>query len=124
MLIKILEDTHDITRRLREIDKDYFIVYNTDRKCYEVHNYSQKNTFCLSIPYGSLDARTISLTLKTRREFLDKILAEIDKNNEKLEKDAKKEILDKTSWKLKEMFDFASRNEAENFDDAYITKWA
>ena len=49
---------------------------------------------------------------------------EIDKNNEKLEKDAKKEILDKINWKLKEMFDFASRNEAENFDDAYITKWA
>ncbi len=119
MLIKILEDVHDITSRLKEIDSNYFVVYNTCRKCFEIHNSSQKNTFCLVVPYGVLDSRSIDLTLKTRRELLEKILAEIDATNEKIEKENDRKMKDKLVWKIRE---FAS-SKCENFNDAYKTKW-
>lgn len=123
MLIKILEDTHDICSRLKEIDCNYFVVYNSNRECFEVHNSSQKNSYCLTVPFKSLDCRTISLTLKTRREFLEKILNEIDQNNEKLERENKQNLMDKTKWKLKEIYSYAKSHDQE-IKDAYVTKWA
>ena len=124
MLIQIKQDAHDIVQRLREIDTYYCVVYNTLRECFEVHNSMQKNTYCLTIPYTQLDCRSITLTLKTRREFLNRILAEIDENNERLDRECKRKIMDMSEWKLKEMYDFAQRYDKEEFNDAYITKWA
>lgn len=124
MLIKIFEDVHNITIRLKEIDKNYFVVWNTNKNCYEVHNKKQKPTYCLSVPYPSLDKRTIDLTLKTRRENFDKILAEIDLDNENLEKENSRKIKDIVEWKSKEMFDYANKKGDTDFKDAYVTKWA
>lgn len=122
MLIKILEDVHDITRRLKEIDTDYFVVYNSTKKCFEVHNSSQKHTYCLTIPFKTLDSRAVDLTIKTRRENIEKILKEIDENNNKLEKENLRKLKDKTTYKLKEMYDYA--NTHQEIKDAYTTKWA
>lgn len=123
MLIKILQDVHDILSRLREINGDYFVVYNTGRECFEVHNYGQKNTYCLTVPYPQLDCRTIDWTLKTRRENLNKLLNEIDENNEKLEKQNQQAVRDLSEWKLKEYYNYAQKFEGKNIDKAYITKW-
>lgn len=124
MLIKIYEDVFDITTRLKEIDKDYFVVFNTQKNKYEVHNKSQKNTYCLSVPFSGLDSRTIDLTLKTRRENIDKILKEIEQNNEKIEKDASRKTKDLCEFKAKEFFDYSKKHEEPNFYDAYTTRWA
>lgn len=125
MLKKITSDTHDIVSRIREIDANYFVVYNTRRKGFEVHNSAQNNTFCLTVPYPQLDCRTIELTLRTRREFLDKLLAEMEENNARIEREQSAKVRDKAGWKLGEMFDFAKSREGDiKFDDAYITKWA
>ncbi len=125
MLRRIFSDTHDITTRLREIDPNYFVVYNTKRACFEVHNSAQNNTFCLSVPHPQLDCRTIAITRRTRREFLDRLLAEMEENNVGLEREQNARVLDQAGWKLGEMFDFAKSREGDTkFDDAYITKWA
>ena len=124
MLIKILQDVHDIVLRLREIDCDYFVVYNSERECFEVHNYGQKNTYCLTVPYSQLDCRTVILTLKTRREFLEKILAEIDASNEKLEQENTRSVRDMSEWKAREFYDYANKHEDKKIENAYVTKWA
>ena len=124
MLIKIYEDVFDITTRLKEIDKDYFVVFNTQKNKYEVHNKSQKNTYCLSVPFSGLDSRTIDLTLKTRRENIDKLLKEIEQNNETIEKDAGRKTKDLCEFKAKEFFDYSKKHEEPNFYDAYTTRWA
>jgi len=124
MLIKILQDTHDIVSRLREIDCNYFVVYNSERQCFEVHNFGQKNTYCLTVPYAQLDCRTITLTLKSRREFLEKILAEIDASNERLEQDNLKKVRDMSEWKAREYYSYANKNEDKKIENAYVTKWA
>ena len=124
MLIKIQNDVHDISKRLKEIDESYFVVFNTATNHFEVHSTKQKQTFCLNVPYAVLDKRTIDLTLKTRRENFDKILAEIDKQNEELDKQNQKQIKNLVEFKAKEMFDYAKKHDATNFNDAYVTKWA
>lgn len=124
MLIRIFEDVFDITKRLKEIDESYFVVYNTQKKKYEVHSSKQKNTYCLTVPTKTLDSRIVGLTLKTRRENYEKILKEIDETNEKIEKESKRQIDDLCEFKAKEMFSYSKSHDEINFDDAYKTRWA
>ena len=124
MLIKIEEDVFDITKRLKEIDESYFVMVNTQKQKFEVHSSAQKHTYCLTIPHKNLDARTISLTLKTRIENTEKILAEIEENNKKLERENKRQIDDLCDFKAKEIFSYAKKHENANLDNAYKTRWA
>ena len=74
-----------ICQRLREIDDSYRVVYNLNKNGYEVHSVEQFfNSYCFTLPYSSLDERAINFALKTRRQNIDKIIAEIDKQNEAL----------------------------------------
>lgn len=123
MLIKIFEDTHDIIQRLREINNSYFVVYNTERECFEIHNSGQKNTFCLTVPFPCLDCRAVDLTLKTRRENIDKILNEIDRDNDRIDEQNKKAVRNLSEWKLKEYYSYANGHEEKNIANAYVTKW-
>lgn len=85
-LLEIKKDLFDIAKRLKEIDRNYLVFYNRKNSCFEVHNTRQKgNTFCLSVPYKVLDARTIDLVFKTRIENAEKLLAELEENNLKME---------------------------------------
>ena len=124
MLIKIFEDVFFITNRLKEIDENYFVVFNTQKKKFEVHSSKQKQSYCLTVPYKTLDQRTISLVLKTRKENFDKILKEIEEENAKIEKENKRKINAICEDKAKEIFSFAKSHEDANFDDAYKTRWA
>lgn len=94
MLIEIKNDVYFILSRLREIDEDYQIFYNTRRKVFEVHNKAQiGDSYSLTVPYGVLDSRLIELVRKTRVENSKKLFEEIDKQNEQIENKNKKEIV-------------------------------
>ena len=41
MKIKLIYDVYNISKRIKEIDKDYYIVYDTSKNKFEVHNSSQ-----------------------------------------------------------------------------------
>ncbi|HEY8423462.1 MAG TPA: hypothetical protein VIL23_01715 [Clostridia bacterium] len=77
MKIKIENDLYDIANRLKSIDSGYFVVFDTERKKYEIHNTNNiGNTYCLTVPYDCLDARAVDFVNKTRRERFDKLLKE------------------------------------------------
>ncbi len=123
-LINIKNDVFDICDRIREIDSGYFIVYNTSAHRYEIHNKNQfGNTFCITVEQG-LDSRVISKLRKSRIENIDKIIHEIDENNAKLEAESRRKVHDETSFKLKEMVDYAKKRESDcDFADSYQTTW-
>ena len=124
MLVNITTDVFDILSRLKAIDSNYFIVFNTNKQRYEVHNSGQKQTFCLTVPFNKIDARLVPYVRKTRRENADKLIKEMEIHNEKLEQEIKRVQNDEASWKLKEMFDYANKkNNDVNFNDAYKDKW-
>mgnify|MGYP001000667952 CR=1 FL=1 len=126
MLIPIETNVYNIPERLKEIDKDYFVVFNTEAQQFEVHNLGQiGNTLALNIPYDELDNRTIDLVQKTRIENAKKIFDEIDRQNLKLEIDSSKKWKDVTDQQLREMHRYVTNHESKETipDDAYTTRW-
>lgn len=102
MLIRISTDNLFVTNRLKEIDKNYYVVFNTKKNRYEIHSKRQAdNTFCVSLPFLELDERTIDYVYQTRVENIEEIIKKIEKNNKKIESKNKKEILNK----IEEVFD-------------------
>lgn len=87
-------DTFYIGERLREIDETYFLVYNFSKEKFEVHSSSQKDTYCLTIPYNVLDERTLDYVQKTRSTNIDQLVKEMDQENEKLQSKREKEAVD------------------------------
>ena len=103
MLIEIKNDVYFILERLREIDSGYKIFYSTKKKKFEIHNLKQiGNSYCLTVPYKVLDARTVALIRKTRVENAADLIKEMDKNNAKLEQSRKNKMLDDAKANLKE----------------------
>ena len=93
-LILIRDDFYFISERIKTIDKEYIVFFNTDTKRYEVHLEGEdRNTYCFTSPYEELDERTLFWAIKTRRENSDKIIAEIEKNNQEIyEKNIKDQV--------------------------------
>lgn len=93
-LIKIECDNFFIGKRLKEVDESYEIYFNLKSNSYEVHsNKQEKGSFCFKVPFEVLDERTVDYAIKTRRENRDKIIAEIEKNNQLLyEKNLKEQV--------------------------------
>lgn len=84
----IKSDLFGIARRLKEIDKSYFVVYSYRDKRYEVHNKDNKgNTFCFAS--DALDERTVFKARRTRRERIDALIKEIERDNERYLQNAK-----------------------------------
>ena len=100
MKIKLFHDLFNIVGRVKNIDSHYEIVYDTERKCFEIHNSQQAgNTFCLSVDDASLDCRALDKVLRSRASFAQDIFAEMDNYNQALQKTndekAKEEIYSK-----------------------------
>lgn len=84
--IKIENDLFDINARIKEIEQGYFIMYNTARGKYEVHHkYQPFDTYCLTLPYDSLDARAVEHVLKTRTQNAEALFEEMERQNAVLE---------------------------------------
>lgn len=125
--ILIKNDLYNISARLKQIDKNYLLTYNTNSKRFEVYYQKGLNlSLELVLPFSSLDARTIDYVLKTRVENKQKLFLEMEQNNERLEKSQTKNMLDEASYKATEMMKYAQSNPSEfniNFFDTYKEKW-
>lgn len=104
MNIKIDNDVYDISNRIKQIDRDYVIYFNTVKNQFEVHNLSQKsNTFCLSVPYPFLDERTLKLTYETSSANIKIILNQIEMDNKLAENADKRQVLNKFNDQLEQL---------------------
>ncbi len=94
MRIVIRHDVYEISKRIKDIDRFYFIVYDTSKSCYEIHNSSQlDSTYCLSVPYKDLDERTLKYVRETSSANIEKILEKIEKENKLFENAEKRSVL-------------------------------
>ena len=98
----ITNDVFDICARIREIDPAYFIAYNKRLCRFEVHNRRQRETLALVLPFKTLDARAVSLTLMTRRENIDRLAAEMEASNKRLEESSDRKVMDNARGRLEE----------------------
>lgn len=103
MYIEIKDDTFSIVERLKALDKNYIIKYNTEQKRFEV--WFKENDFKehleIVLPYPCLDYRTIYKVANSNSKKIDKIIYEINKNNEAIKEKAKNDLMDELSFKVK-----------------------
>ena len=84
----IEHDVYEISKRIKDIDRFYFIVYDTSKSCFEIHNSSQvDSTYCLTLPFKELDERALQYTRETSSANIEIILEKIENEN-KLVKNA------------------------------------
>ncbi|MCL2755925.1 MAG: hypothetical protein FWE45_02620 [Firmicutes bacterium] len=109
---QITNDLFDIANRLKQIDEQYNVFFDSVKERYEVHSlnlgYSSPNPNTLEfiVPYPILDERTLTRAMRTRKENEYEILAEIEEHNKLIEQSA----YDAMSQELKrfeDMFSYA-----------------
>ena len=108
MLELITSDLFCIASRLRQIDANYHLFYDTVRESWEVHSSQVPSLFSMQfrVPFEELDERTVEHAWITRVENSNDLEDGIEKHNEMLEQSAKREM-EKQIDKLADMFDFA-----------------
>lgn len=99
----ITHDVFNIAKRLKQIDKKYFIVFNSVNGKFEIHFKRQAGTLELILPYNSLDERTIVHVLKTKIERSSELLKEMEEQNILLQKKAEKNLLEEIGLKTEKM---------------------
>lgn len=99
-LIEIKDDLFDISSRIKSIDENYKIYFNGGTCRYELHNSLKSPTFQAVFPYTSLDKRALDFARQTAVENKDRIVAEIDAHNARLEKQRQDELIKEAMTKL------------------------
>lgn len=127
MKILMKSNVFKIPERIKEIDKSYFVIYNTMIDKYEVHSTENKDgdTYCLTLPYDELDSRSIDYVRKTRVENARIIWEEMKRNNEKLEIEKAKQFKDYIDVTAREIHKYvAPKGDIDTIpDDAYTTRF-
>lgn len=83
MIIK--NDLFNIAKRLKRINRGYFINFNEKNKVFEVHNAFLKPSLLLRLPYDRLDSRTVDRVRKSEVKNLNAYLDMIEDDNKKLQ---------------------------------------
>lgn len=86
-------DLYDIASRIKSIEEGYFIVFNRRNNKYEVHSTFNRgwDTYCFTVPYQRLDARTLQLCRETNVAMRgDSIVKDMDEHNARLDESNQK----------------------------------
>ena len=87
MCLKLItDDLYDIATRLKSVKESYVVYYNTEKEQFEVHDGKRRGLEFI-VPYDELDARTVEYARYSRVENAKQIIAEMERHNERLEKD-------------------------------------
>lgn len=124
MKIKVESDVFDIVERIKDVDENYYILFNMDNGFFELHNSNQPNTYCLTIPYSELDSRILDLIFVTSVGNIDKKFDDIDKNNKNTEQQCVENVKNICSDKVCDIYNF-SNNSSKIFeiDKAFSIGW-
>ena len=83
----ITSDVYDIVDRMKEIDPSYYIVRNYKTKKFELHAKNVRgDSLCLVFQFNRVDARMLEHARKTRVERATKLIAEFERENQRLHK--------------------------------------
>jgi len=109
--IPVTSHVMDIPVRLKELNRAFFVMFNTRTQKYEIHCADQPfETLACSLPFEELDARAITYAREYSVERLEKIAREIEEYNERLVAKAEADMMDKANYKMKEAFNYLKNN--------------
>lgn len=91
-LVKVTDDLYRIAHRIKEIDPRYELYFNRSKKRFEIY---ANGAMQIALPFDRLDARTVEFARKTRLENAQNLISEIERNNEFLDKQKRRESFDR-----------------------------
>ena len=100
MLIE--NDLLGICDAVKMIDENYFIVFNGEKKKYEVHNKRDVPTYSLTVPYDELDFRTVKLLYESHISRLAEYFAKLERDNAELERNNTKKAVEEITVQMEE----------------------
>lgn len=102
MYYEITYDTFNIANRLKEIDKNYMVKYNTKQKRFEIwYRDGILSHLELVVPYGELDKRTITKVLETRADKIDYIIMKMEQENQMRSQQLSEQLKGEITYKVK-----------------------
>ena len=120
---KINNDVYNISQRIKQVDKDYYIVFETKTNKFEKKKKKQKGgSLCLVLPFDRLDVRTLNLVYKTQVKWFKENIMQIEKNNERLERVAHTNTMDIAKSQLFDIIKYES-NTTSNDHRYFQTEW-
>lgn len=92
-LIPMFTSTHDVPEAVYRYNERLFTCYNRVTDRFEIHNLDQEDSYCTTLPYKTLDARTVRWIWKNDiRVHGDAIFRELEKNEEQAEKSKQRDF--------------------------------
>ena len=91
----ITDDLLGVAARLRSIDDGYFVFLNYKTGKFEVHNKKDTPSLCLVLPFDRLDERTVRHVLYTRAERVSEILERMERDNDRLERQSRRDAIER-----------------------------
>lgn len=123
MLKEIKNDVYKISKRIKKIDKNYEIYYNTQTREYELHHKKQKKDLgyglVLVLPFDMLDKRTLDYCLKTRACNVDieNYSENLEKENNKMVEKKHADFIDRLEYETKEIIKYVDKSATREWID-------
>ena len=85
----LYKDVFFLYKRIKEIDRNYQLLFNLKNKHFEIHNFNQRGTSFV-MQAEPLDSRLIKKLVETRIENVNKLIAKLDEENERVKQQGEK----------------------------------
>ena len=109
--IAVLSNATDIPARLKEVNRDFFVMLNRDTQRYEIHCASQPfDTLACTLPFDALDERALIYAREYASERFEKVVADMEAYNEHLVARGERDAIDKANYKMREAFNYLKNN--------------
>lgn len=109
MRIRIENDLFGIADRLKNIDNNYAVFYNSKNGKFELHNMRLRPTIQIVLPYSQLDKRAVDYALRTQVGVVLKEILSIDAHNQKIAEECEKNKFDEVTRKLESAIRYVER---------------
>lgn len=109
--IAVLSNATDIPARLKEVNRDFFVMLNRDTQRYEIHCASQPfDTFACTLPFDVLDERALVYAREYASERFEKVVADMEAYNERLVARGERDVIDRANYKMRDAFNYLKNN--------------
>jgi len=109
--IPVISHVTDIPVRLKELNRAFFVMFNTKKQKYEIHCSDQPfSTLACVLPFDELDARALTYVREFSNERFEKNARDVEEHNERLIAKAEADLIDKANYKMREAFNYLKNN--------------
>ena len=119
--VPVLSNAMDIPARLKAMRESFFVMFNARTQRFEIHDAAQTGgTLCCALPFDELDARALEYARCYRAERLCETAREVEAHNERLEREAQRDYLNRAADRTREALSYLKRADTDDIPKELI----